>query len=230
MISFSWRFNSLHMKLNFTSQTNNVTTLDPCCYMVNNFFYGCCNSPLSICFSCTLDFHETVVNPCEPLQFGHILVKEQLTPACHHQTNGFTLSRPRDFISALTKEGDSSVGCRSGNKPHNVTIPGENLSSSLRDQSSTQAQANCCNAGYTSADGSLSSTLCRRHLSTEAEDQSSGLFCSATNSPLISTMTLDCTVTEFRDFCSSSSTASDKALNRNGEVYSETDGLEKGER
>ncbi|XP_054868243.1 mucin-2-like [Amphiprion ocellaris] len=50
------------------------------------------------------DIQELVMAPCEPLLFGHVVVKEQLMPACHQQTNGFTLSRPRDFISALTRD------------------------------------------------------------------------------------------------------------------------------
>lgn len=79
------------------------------------------------------------MTPCEPLQFGHILVKEQLTPACHHQTNEFTLTRPRDFISPVSKEG----------------------------------------------------------------------------------------VTESKETCSASSTSRDKALDQNGEVYSETDWVDK---
>ncbi|XP_035535561.1 uncharacterized protein plekhg2 [Morone saxatilis] len=85
--------------------------------------------------SLTNDFQEAVAAPCEPLLFGHMFVKEQLTPACQHQTNGFTLSRPRDFITALTKEKDPS---------------GENPSSS-------QAQANSSNFGYPSAASSSAS-------------------------------------------------------------------------
>lgn len=169
------------------------------------------------------------MTPCEPLQFGHILVKEQLTPACHHQTNEFTLSRPRDFIFAVTKEGDSSVGCRSGNKPQNFTITGENPSTSLRDQPSSQSQANRCNPGYAPADRSLSSTPCGHDLSTQAEDQNSSLFCSATNSSLMSTMSLHCRVPECRDFCSAFSTERDKALDQNGGVCLETDDVDKKE-
>uniref|UniRef100_A0A8C4GWH1 Pleckstrin homology domain containing, family G (with RhoGef domain) member 2 n=1 Tax=Dicentrarchus labrax TaxID=13489 RepID=A0A8C4GWH1_DICLA len=103
--------------------------------------------------SLTNDFQEPVAALCEPLLFGHMFVKEQLTPACQHQTNGFTLSRPRDFITALTKERDPS---------------GENPSSS-------QAQANSSNSGYPSAASSWTSTAsmtsdCRV---TEVKDYSS---------------------------------------------------------
>lgn len=150
--------------------------------------------------------------PCEPLLFGHVFVKEQLTPECHHQTNAFPLSRPRDFISALTKERDSSVGC---DNSKTSTTPGENPSTSH--QSSSQAQANSYNPGYTSTDTSLASTASRRHLKTQPEDQSFSLCCSASNRPLTSTMTLDCRVTEFRDNCS-------------GKVYSDTEEREKRER
>lgn len=137
------------------------------------------------------------MSPCEPLHFGHVLVKEQLTPVCHHHTNGLTLSRPRDFISALTKEGDTSMGYRSDNKPQNFNTTGENPSAFLRDQLCGQAQANCCIPAYDSADKSLSSTPCGHDLSAQDDN---------------------CKVTEFRDLCSSSCTARDKALYQNGEV------------
>lgn len=163
--------------------------------------------------------------PCEPLLF----VKEQLTLACHHQTNGFNLSRPRDFISALTKERDSSVGCRSGDNSQVSTTPGENSSTSLRDPSSNQAQANSSSSGYTSTDTSLASTESRHHIRIQPEDQRSSLCCSARNSPLTSTMTLDSTVTEFRDYSSTSSTRRGKPVNQNGEVYSDTEDTEKRE-
>ncbi|XP_026234121.1 uncharacterized protein plekhg2 isoform X3 [Anabas testudineus] len=145
----------------------------------------------------TNDFQEIAVSPCEPLHFGHVLVKEQLTPVCHHHTNGLTLSRPRDFISALTKEGDTSMGYRSDNKPQNFNTTGENPSAFLRDQLCGQAQANCCIPAYDSADKSLSSTPCGHDLSAQDDN---------------------CKVTEFRDLCSSSCTARDKALYQNGEV------------
>ncbi|XP_044057476.1 mucin-5AC isoform X3 [Siniperca chuatsi] len=179
--------------------------------------------------SLTNDFEETVIAPCEPLLFGHVFVKEQLTLACHHQTNGFTLSRPRDFISALTKERDSSVGCRSGDNSQTSTTPGENPFTSLRDQSSSQAQANSHNSGDTSTDTSLASAASRHHLRTQPEDQSSSLCCSASNSPLTSAMTLDCTDTEFRDYCSTSSTGTGEALNQNEEVFSDTEETKKRE-
>lgn len=58
------------------------------------------------------------MSPRELQQFGHV------TPTCP-PTNGFMLSRPRDFISALTKE--SSLGCTLSNKL--LTTPGEPPSS-----------------------------------------------------------------------------------------------------
>lgn len=51
--------------------------------------------------------------PCEPLLSSDVVAKEQPTLACNYQTNGFTLSRPRDFISALNKEKESGAGSRS---------------------------------------------------------------------------------------------------------------------
>ncbi len=167
--------------------------------------------------------------PCEPLLFGHVFVKEQLTPECHHQTNGFSLSRPRDFISALTKERDSSVGCRSDDNSQTFTTPGENPSTSLRHQPSSQAQADSYNPRYASTDTSLAYTASRYHLKTQPEDQSFSLCCSAGNRHLTSTRTLDCRVTEFRDNCSTSFMGRGEALNQNGEIYSETAEREKKE-
>ncbi|XP_067451674.1 serine-rich adhesin for platelets isoform X2 [Thunnus thynnus] len=144
------------------------------------------------------DFQETAMVPSDPLLFGHVLVKEQLTPACHHQTNGLALSRPRDFVSALTKERDSSVDCRSGDNSQTFTTPEENASTSLRCRSSSPAQDK---RYIISTDTSLTSTASRNHLSAQPEDQSSSLGCSASDNPLMSTTTLDRSVTEFRDYC-----------------------------
>lgn len=141
-----------------------------------------------------------MTTPCEPPLFSHMFVKEQLTPACHQQTNGFTLSRPRDFISALTKERDASVGCRFGDNSQTSATPGESY-----------------NSLDTSADISLASTASRHHLRTQPEDQSSSFV------PLTSTVNLDCSVTEFRDNCSTSSTRRGEALNQNQEIYSDTE-------
>ncbi|XP_029284307.1 mucin-17-like [Cottoperca gobio] len=179
--------------------------------------------------SLTNDFQETVMAPCEPLQFDHVFLKEELTPPCHHQTNGFTLSRPRDFISALTKESDSSLGCKSSDNSQTSTTSGENQPTSLGDQLSCQAQAHSCYPGYTSTDALFASTASRRHLKTQADDQSCSLCCSASNSPLTSTGNFDCRVTEFRDYCSTSSTGRGVALNPNREIYSDIEEREKRE-
>ncbi|XP_068587373.1 uncharacterized protein plekhg2 [Cebidichthys violaceus] len=156
--------------------------------------------------SLTNDFQETVMNPCDPLLSGHAFVKEQ--PACHHQTNGVTLSRPRDFISALAKERD----CRSS----------DNLQTSRENPPSY-------NRGFSSSDSSFASAASKHHVTTRAEDQSSGLCRSTSNSPSTSTMNLDCSVTEFRDFCSTSSSEREEVLNPNGEIHSETVEREKRE-
>lgn len=50
--------------------------------------------------------------PCETLLLSNV-GKEPPTMACNYQTNGFALSRPRDFISALNKERESGAGSRS---------------------------------------------------------------------------------------------------------------------
>ncbi|KAK9520403.1 hypothetical protein VZT92_020293 [Zoarces viviparus] len=147
--------------------------------------------------SLTNDFQETVMNPCDPLLSGHAFVKEQ--PACHPQTNGVTLSRPRDFISALAKERD----CRSS----------DNLQTSRENPPSY-------NRGFNSSDSSSTSAASEHHVTAQAEDQS----------PLTSTMNLDCSVTEFRDFCSTSSSGREEVLNQNGEIHSEAVEREKRER
>ncbi|XP_068441922.1 mucin-5AC [Clinocottus analis] len=55
----------------------------------------------------------------DPPPFGNMFVNEQPTP--HRQTNGVTLSRPRDFISALAQERD----CRLTDSFQTSTSPGE---------------------------------------------------------------------------------------------------------
>ncbi|XP_039986322.1 mucin-5AC isoform X2 [Xiphias gladius] len=167
------------------------------------------------------DFQRTVMAPCEPMLLGHAFVKEQLTSACQHQTNEFTLSRPRDFISALIKERDSSVGCRSGENSQTSTTTGENPSTSLRDQLSRQTRDDSYSLGHTATDTSVASAASGHHSSAQPEDQSSGLCCSSTNSLSTSTMTLDCQLTEFRDLGSASSVGGSEALNQNRDVYTE---------
>ncbi|KAM8769181.1 uncharacterized protein AB9X84_000166 isoform 1-T1 [Acanthopagrus schlegelii] len=120
--------------------------------------------------SLTDDFQQAVMAPCDPLLFGHVLVKEQLTPASQHQTNGFTLSRPRDFISALTKERDSSVDCSSGDNSQTSTTPGGNPSTVL---------TNSYNSGYISSDAAEGS---RHRLRAQLQAQSS-CFSSASDDP-----------------------------------------------
>ena len=161
------------------------------------------------------------INPCEPLLFGHVFVKEQLTSACQHQMNEFTLSRPRDFISAFTKERDSSVSCRSGDNSQSSTTTGEIPSTLLRGQLPCQAQANSHSPGHTSTERTVASATSRYHSSAQLEDQSSSLRCSAANSPPTSTMPLDCRVTEFTELCSASSPRRGEALNQNQKVYTE---------
>lgn len=169
------------------------------------------------------------MTPCEPLLVGHVLVKEQLTSACHHQTNGFTLSRPRDFISALAKERDSSVGCTSDDNSQTSTTPEENPSTFQKDQPSSQGQANTYNSRHTSTDTSLASAASGHQLRTQPEDQSSCMSRSDSNAPSMSNMTPDCRATEFRDSRCTSSTVRDDASSQNGEVYSDAEGKEKRE-
>ncbi|XP_069390953.1 platelet binding protein GspB isoform X2 [Paralichthys olivaceus] len=131
------------------------------------------------------------------------------TSARHHQTNEFTLSRPRDFISALTKERDFSLGDNSQTSTSAV----ENQSTALRDQSSSQA--------HEVSPGS------RHQLSAPTGDQSTALCCSDTNNPSTSTMTLDRSIPEFRDV--SSSTGRGGALNQNRAFHTDTEATERKE-
>ncbi|XP_067363214.1 mucin-2-like isoform X2 [Channa argus] len=163
--------------------------------------------------SLTNDFQETAVAPSEPQLFGHLFVTEQLTPACP-QMNGFTLSRPRDFLSAVTKQKQS----RSRDNAQTSNVAG--------DQSSSEAQADCSNAVNTLTQSSLASTASGPQHNAQAEDHSSTFFCSATNSPSMPTMTLDCGVTELGKFCLPSSSERDKRLDWNREVYTETEEAE----
>lgn len=128
-----------------------------------------------------LDFQEAAMEPVEPQLFGHVFVKEQLTTTCHQQTNGFSLSRPRDFISALTRERDSGVGHTLSETSQTSTTPQENPATLLSNQSSSLTQVNSYEHRYTSPGASSSSTTTIQHLRTQAEDWSSSLCCSASN-------------------------------------------------
>lgn len=144
------------------------------------------------------------MTPCDPLLFGHVLVKEQLTPACQHQTNGFTLSRPRDFISALTKERDSGVDCSSGDNSQTSTTPGGNPSTVL---------PNSYNSSYISSDAAEASG---HRLRAQLRDQSSSFSSTSTS--------------EIRENSSASSTGREEPYNQHGEFYSDTEETAKKER
>ncbi|KAG7224445.1 hypothetical protein INR49_015075, partial [Caranx melampygus] len=175
--------------------------------------------------SLTVEVQRSVMHPCEPVHFGHVFVKEQLTSACHHQTNEFTLSRPRDFISALTKDRDSSVGCRSGDFIQTISPPsGEDPSTVQRDQLSGQAQPNSVDTGCTSTDWRRASTATSGHLSEQPEDQSSSSCCSAMSRPFTPTMTFDCGVTKVN---SMSSAGTREALNQTREILTNVEETEK---
>lgn len=76
---------------------------------------------------------------CEPPLFAH------LSAVGHQQTNGVTLSRPKDFIAALTKERGSS--CRSSESSQTSSASWENSSTLSRDQSPSQTRDNSNNSG-----------------------------------------------------------------------------------
>ncbi|XP_029374353.1 uncharacterized protein plekhg2 isoform X2 [Echeneis naucrates] len=154
----------------------------------------------------TTDFQRTAMPPCEPLLFGHMIVKEQLISACQHQTNEFNLSRPRDFISALTKERNSIEAFRSADKSDtSCHTTGKYPSNSNKEKLSSQAEANTYNLGCASIDCSLTSTIAKDSLSRSVEYLSPSLCYSATKRPMAPTMTLDCGVTDFKDKCTTSS-------------------------
>ncbi|CAJ1066262.1 uncharacterized protein plekhg2 isoform X3 [Xyrichtys novacula] len=166
--------------------------------------------PIRRAQSLTTDIRERTLAPCESLLFGHVFVKEQLTQTCQQQTNGVILSRPRDFISALTRERDDI----------SQPLPGANLQSPTEDQIFFQAQNNGYNSEYVSAE--KSSIPLRYHSKTQPEDQNLSL-CSASISPLTSAMNLDSKANKFADNCSTSSSGRGGILTQNGEVHSETE-------
>ncbi|XP_034557524.1 pleckstrin homology domain-containing family G member 3, partial [Notolabrus celidotus] len=114
--------------------------------------------------SLTTDLQETAVTPSEPLLFGHVFVKEQLSLTCHQQANGVILSRPRDFISALTKDRDPQVGCGSDDIPQPLT--GDSSCAPTREESSS---IQSYNSEHSWAD--KSSTASRSHLRTQPEEE-----------------------------------------------------------
>lgn len=99
-----------------------------------------------------------------------LLVREQSAPHGHHLTNGFTLSRPRDFISALTKEQTSSKDCRSDGGSQSSIIQEEKVSTS---QTSTVATNNSYDGRWSSSGVSSVSPDSRCHQRVQREDQSS---------------------------------------------------------
>ncbi|XP_037533829.1 uncharacterized protein LOC119410982 [Nematolebias whitei] len=118
----------------------------------------------------TKDLRDQVVSP---QQYGH------MTPTCP----GFMLSRPRDFISALTKE--SSLGCTLSNKP--LTTPGESPSSLSEVLSETP-----------------SSPESSHQHGTQVKDQGSSWFHCTRNSPSVSapalgTVNVHCQSSELED-------------------------------
>lgn len=92
---------------------------------------------------CFLDSKKmTMASPsCEPLLFSHVCNKEPVTASCAHQANRFPLSRPRDFISVLTKERDCSVSCNASENPGASPTTLENSPTLLKDQALSQAKS-----------------------------------------------------------------------------------------
>nr|XP_054598311.1 mucin-2-like [Nothobranchius furzeri] len=111
----------------------------------------------------TDDLQEKVVSPHEPLLCDFI------SPTCP-RGSGFNLSRPRDFISALTK--DSSLGFYSSGQP---ATSQEAPSSPSSNCSQSEAQSHRTTNPGPSAETPHQSR-------TKAETQESGWFCS-TNTP-----------------------------------------------
>lgn len=72
--------------------------------------------------------------PCESLLSGNVL-----TPVSQLQMDVFTLSRPRDFISALNRRSSRESSCSSAEGSHT-------LLHSLTVQSPSQTRQECCNS------------------------------------------------------------------------------------
>ncbi|KAM4627696.1 uncharacterized protein ACJ7VT_002650 [Polymixia lowei] len=141
--------------------------------------------------SLTNDYQEPVIAACEPLLFGHMFVREQL-PAAHHQTNGYTLSRPRDFISALSQEQCSNLGYHSSDTSNTSGTPRDNLQSTTPGHEvSNLPQDKSYNPGCSSTERPLTSSPLRDHLTSLPEERSSSLGCASSEGALTSTMALD---------------------------------------
>lgn len=127
---------------------------------------------------------------CEPLLFSHVCNKEPVTASCAHQANRFPLSRPRDFISVLTKERDCSGSCNASENPGTLPTTLENSPTLLKDQALSQAKSN--SPGTESVDSQSAQLQYRRQ--------------SASN------MTLNCGVTEFMKYSGSCFEGRDKVF------------------
>ncbi|XP_034024121.1 uncharacterized protein plekhg2 isoform X2 [Thalassophryne amazonica] len=105
----------------------------------------------------------------EAVLLGQVFLREQMSPACHQPNNGFTLSRPRDFISAISKE---STDLRSAHNSLTSTTPLENPSVS-QDWPSSHAKDKGYNHQQTSTDSSPASPAYRYNVHTQVEDRHS---------------------------------------------------------
>ena len=126
------------------------------------------------------DFQDGVVIPCDPLEFGYALVTDQIAPQHHQQVNGYTLSRPRDFVSTLPLEPATNHGSISSNaSSSSSTSPRANTPTLVRGRESDMASDRSHGSEHASNETPSSATAAahRDYLSALPEDGSLGLGC-----------------------------------------------------
>lgn len=97
-------------------------------------------------FCSFLDSEKILTAPCKTL--GHVFSKESVTESGAQQAKRLTPSRPRDFISASTKQSD----CNKGGNDETFPAPVENSSRFQSHQAPTVMQTKNSSSGRASTD------------------------------------------------------------------------------
>lgn len=133
----------------------------------------------------------TMASPSyESLLFSHVCNKEPVTASRAHQANRLPLSRPRDFISVLTKERDCSVSCNASENPGTLPTSLENSPTLLKGQALSQAKSS--SPGTASVDSQSAQPEYRRQSASD--------------------MTLNCGVNEIMKYSGSCSEGKDEVF------------------
>lgn len=162
---------------------------------------------ISNCDCCSLlDSKKTLKAPCETLLFGQVCSKDSVSESNAQQANRFPLSRPRDLISAFTKERDCNESCAAREKDATLPASLENSSIFHNPQALSQMQTKKSSPGSASGDPHRA----------QPDDQRQ----------LTSNMTLNGIVTEFMDDCRTHSEERNKALHQNRSIFLVNEELE----